>query len=319
MSLFDALRHRVRAWLRPETHERELREEMEFHLALDAMHQQEAAGDGARFAARRRFGNVTRYAEEAREMSGLGFFDMAKQDLRFALRTFRHAPGFTTVAALTIALGVGATAAIFSVVDAVILKPLPYPDAERIVMVWMDNRRLGVKEDVHSYPNLADLKAQNRTLSHLAPFTEPGFNVTSPGAEPQRVYAGAMPAEGLDALGVRPMLGRLFTAENEKEGNDAVVVLGYGLWKRAFGGDPAVIGREIELEGRKRTVLGVMPPKFAFPSAETQLWVPLVISNDQRTARSWYSFPAIGRLKSGVSLAQARADLGTIARRLEQQ
>src|SRR5919205_625594 len=230
MSLFDALRHRVRAWLRPETHERELREEMEFHLALDAMHQQEAAGDGARFAARRRFGNVTRYAEEAREMSGLGFFDMAKQDLRFALRTFRHAPGFTTVAALTIALGVGATAAIFSVVDAVILKPLPYPDAERIVMVWMDNRRLGVKEDVHSYPNLADLKAQNRTLSHLAPFTEPGFNVTSPGAEPQRVYAGAMPAEALDALGVRPMLGRLFTAENEKEGNDAVVVLGYGTY-----------------------------------------------------------------------------------------
>src|SRR5918997_6280485 len=195
MSLFHGLRHRVQAWLRPGAHERELREEIEFHLSLDTMHQEPAAAADARYAARRRFGNVTRYAEEAREMSGLGFFDMARQDVRFALRTFRHAPGFTTVAVLTIALGIGATAAIFSVVNAVILRPLPYPEAERIVMVWMDNRRLGIKEDVHSYPNLADLKAQNRTLSHLAPYREGGFNLTGEGAEPQRVMAGVLPAE----------------------------------------------------------------------------------------------------------------------------
>ena len=320
MSFIDGLLHRLRAWFRPEAHARELREEIEFHLSLDTMQQQQAGpGDDARFAARRRFGNVTRYAEEAREMSGLGFFDMAKQDVRFALRTFRHAPAFTAVAVLTIALGIGATAAIFSVVNAVILKPLPYPDAERIVMVWMDNRRLDVKEDVHSYPNLADLKAQNRSLSHLAPYREVGYNLTGTGAEPQRVYGGALPAEVFAALGVRPVVGNIYTAANEQEGNDAVVVLGNGLWKDRFGGRAGVIGQQIELNGRKRTIVAVMPPKFAFPSEESQLWVPFVIPEQARTARTWYAFPAIGRLKPGVSLAQARADLAMVAKRLEDQ
>jgi putative ABC transport system permease protein len=320
MSFLDGLLHRVRAWLRPERHARELREEIDFHLSLDTMHQQQAGpADDARYAARRRFGNVTRYAEEAREMSGLGFLDMAKQDVRFALRTFRHAPAFTAVAVLTIALGIGATAAIFSVVNAVILKPLPYPDAERIVMVWMDNRRLGVKEDVHSYPNLADLKSQNRTLSHLAPFREAGFNLTGEGAEPMRVYGGALPAEVFAALGVRPVVGSLYTSANEQDGNDLVVVLSNALWKDRFGGQANVIGQQIELNGRKRTVVGVMPPKFAFPSEQSQLWVPLVIGEQMKTARSWYALPAIGRLKPRVSLAQARADLATVAARLAEQ
>src|SRR5688500_5653435 len=214
MSLLDAALHRIRAWFRPEAHARELREEIEFHLSLDTMHQQPA--DDAPYAARRRFGNVTRYAEDAREIIGLGFFDMAKQDVRFALRSFRHAPAFTAVAVLTIALGIGATAAIFSVVNAVILEPLPYPAAERIVMVWMDNRRLKVREDFHSYPNLADLKAQNRSLTYLAPFYESGFNLTGTGAEPQRVYGGVLPAEVFATLGVRPVLGAFYTAANEQ-------------------------------------------------------------------------------------------------------
>jgi putative ABC transport system permease protein len=317
MSLLDGLRHRIRAWFRPDAHVRELREEIEFHLSLDTMHQQ--PGDDAPYAARRRFGNVTRYAEEAREMSGLGFLDMAKQDLRFALRTFRHAPSFTAVAVLTIALGIGATAAIFSVVNAVILKPLPYPEAERIVMVWMDNRRLKIREDYNSYPNLADLESQNRTLSHLAPFRTGGYNLTGTGGEPQRVVAGALPAEVFAVLGVRPLLGNPYGPESEQEGNDAVVVLSNGLWKDRFGGDPGVIGKHIELNGRKRTVVAVMPPKFAFPTERTQLWVPLLVPEQMKTARSALAFPAIGRLKPGVSLAQARSDLGAVAKRLEEQ
>ena len=317
MSLVHAIRHRLRAWLHPEQHERELREEMEFHLSLDS--QQPQGTTDAYGAARRRFGNVTRYAEEAREMSGLGFFDMAKQDVRFALRTFSHAPSFSAVAVLTIALGIGATAAIFSVVNAVILKPLPYPDAERIVMVWMDNRRLKVKEDYHSYPNLADLKSQNRSLTYLAPFYETGFNLTGDGADPRRVYGGALPAEVFATLGVRPAIGTLYTAANEQDGSDMVVVLGNALWRDRFGGRADVIGQQVELNGRKRTVVAVMPPAFAFPSAESQLWVPLVIPPDVRTERSSYAFPAIGRLKPGVSLEQARADLATVAKRLEEQ
>jgi putative ABC transport system permease protein len=323
MALFAALRYRFRALFRADEVERELKEEIEFHLSLEAMQQEGNAADDALrgdapYAARRRFGNVTHYAEETRAMSRLGFFDMARQDIRFALRTFRHAPGFTAVAGLTIALGLGATTAIFSVVNALILQPLPYPDAERIVAVWMDNRKLGVREDFHSYPNLADLKSQNQVLSHLAPYNAVGFNLTGSG-EPQRIIAGALPAEAFDALGVKPILGRLFTAENETTGSDGVVVLSYGLWQADYSGDPAVIGKQIELNGRKRTVVGVMPKSFAFPSEQSRLWVPLVIPDGLKTARSAYAYPAIGRLKPGVSLARARADLSAIGKRLEQE
>src|SRR6185503_17835314 len=204
MGLLAAVRYRLRALMRPEEFERELKEEIDFHLSLDAMQTERGAIDDtvrgdARYAARRRFGNVTHYAEETRAMSGLGFFDMARQDIRFALRTFRHAPGFTAVAGLTIALGLGATTAIFSVVNALILQPLPYPQADRIVAVWMDNRKLGVREDIHSIPNLTDLKSQNQVLSHLAAYNAVGFNLTGTG-EPRRIIGGALPAEAFDAL-----------------------------------------------------------------------------------------------------------------------
>jgi len=321
MSLLSALRHRLRTLLRPDRYARELREEIDLHLSLDAMDQQvgrPSENDDATYAARRRFGNVTRYSEETREMSGLGFFDMLRQDARFAFRTFRQSKGFTAVAVSTIALGIGATAAIFSVVDSVILKPLPYPDADRIVMVWMDNRKLGLKEDVHSYPNLMDLKAQNRSLSHLNAYREAGLNLTGSG-EPVRVTAGVMSAEAMSALSARPIVGQLFTAENEKTGNDGVAVIGEGLWKTNFGGDPSVLGKPIELNGRTRTIIGVLPATFGFPSERTQLWLPLVIPENARTARSWFSWWAVGKLKPGVSLEQARADLGAIAKRLSDQ
>src|SRR3954468_4310906 len=224
MSLIAALRHRLRTLLRPEAHARELREEMDFHLSLDAMDQStgtDGSTNDAPYAARRRFGNVTRYAEETRNVSGLQFFDVLRQDARFAFRTFRQAKGFTTVAVTTIALGIGATAAIFSVIDALILKPLPYPDADRVVMVWMDNRRLALREDIHSYPNLMDLKEQNHTLAYLNAYVPGGYNLTGSG-EPQRVTAGVASAEVFSALGARPIAGQLFTAANEKSGNDGV-------------------------------------------------------------------------------------------------
>ena len=323
MSLLAAFRFRLRALLRREEFDRDLEEEIDFHLSLETMREESTAtgradhGD-ARYAARRRFGNVTHYAEETRAMTGLGFFDMARQDIRFALRTFRQAPGFTLVAVLTIALGLGATTAIFSVVNALILQPLPYPDAERIVMVWMDNRRQGNREDIHSYPNLADLRSQNQVLSSLAPYTSTGLNLTGSG-EPQRLVGGAMPAEVFGALGVKPIIGRLYSAENETAGNDAVVLLSHSLWQAQFAGDREIVGRQIELNGRKRTVVGVMPKGFAFPSELAQLWVPLIVPERLRTARGSYAFPAIGRLKPGVTLERAQADLSAIAKRLEQQ
>ena len=315
MSLFAAFRHRLRRLLRPEQHARELREEIEFHLSLQAMHTDVA---DAELEARRRFGNVTRYTEETRAMTGLGFFEMAWQDVRFALRTFRQAPTFTAVATLTIALGIGATAAIFSVVHAVILSPLPYPDAERVVMVWMDNRPQNMREDWHSVPNLTDLKTQNRVLSHLAPYSEGGFNLTGVG-EPQRVVAGFLPAEAFAALGAQPIAGRLYSSANEVTGADGVVVLSYGLWQANFAGDKSIIGKTVELNGRKREVVAVMPKEFGFPSERTQLWVPLVISEGLKQARNSFAFPAIGKLAPGVTLERAQTELSGIAARLEKE
>jgi len=320
MSLLAAIRYRLRPLLRPGAHARELREEMELHLALDTMEQSGdvTVPDDAAWVARRRFGNITRYTEETREMSGLGFFDMLRQDVRFAVRTFRHSRSFTAIAIVTIALGIGATAAIFSVVDAVILQPLSFRDADRIVMVWMDNRRLGVHEDLHSYPNLADLKAQNRSLQYLAPFRQANVNLTGSG-EPQRIGAGVLTAEALAALGTPPMLGQLYTAANEVQGNDLVALISHGLWTSRFGADPKVVGKSVEVNGRRRTIVGVMPPHFDFPTERTEIWLPLVIPAGARTARSSYSYSAVGRLAAGVSLARARSDLGAVARRLEAQ
>ena len=317
MSLLDGLWYRLRALFRSEAHARELDTEIEHHLTLDAM-QRTDAGTDARYAARRRFGNVTRYKEHARAMSGSGFLDTLRQDLRFALRTLRQSPTFTIVAVLTIALGIGATAAIFSVVKAVILNPLPYPDAHRIVAVWMSNPLLDLREDIHSYPNLMDLRSQNRVLSHLGAYRVAGVNVTGAG-EPQRVIAGLLSVDAYEALGVRPMVGRFVGPEHESAENDGVAVLSYGFWRSQFGGARDVVGRDLEINGRKRTIIGIMPERFAFPAERTQLWLPLVVPPGLREARSSFAFPAIGRIAPNVSLESARADLETIAARLEQQ
>ena len=317
MSVLDGLRYRLRALFRSDAHARELDAEIDLHLALDAM-QRPDAGDEARYAARRRFGNVTRYKEHARHMSGSGFFDTLRQDLRFALRTLRQSPTFTTVAVLTIALGIGATAAIFSVVKGVMLEPLPYPNAHRIVAVWMSNPLLNLPQDYHSYPNLMDLRSQNRVLSHLGAYREAGVNVTGAG-EPQRVMAGLLSVDAYEAVGVRPMVGRFVGPEHESPESDGVVVLSNGFWRSQFGGAPDIIGRDLEINGRKRTIIGVMPERYAFPSERTQLWLPLVVSPALREARSSFAFPAVGRIAPNVSLDQARADLETIAARLEQQ
>ena len=317
MSMLDGLRYRLRSLFRSDAHARDLDSEIELHLALDTM-QHAGASSEARYAARRKFGNVTRYKEHAREMSMSGFFDKSRQDVRFALRTLRQSPTFTVVAVLTIALGIGATAAIFSVVKAVILNPLPYPNAHRIVAVWMSNPLLNLPQDVHSYPNLMDLRSQNRVLSHLGAYREAGVNVTGAG-EPQRVMAGLLSVDAYEALGVRPMVGRFVGPEHEAPESDGVVVLSYGFWRSQFGAAQDVIGRDLEINGRKRTIIGVMPERYAFPSERTQLWLPLVVSPAMREARSWFAFPAVGRIAPNVSLERARADLETIAARLEQQ
>ena len=319
-------------FLRPDV-EADVDDELQFHVDMRAR-EYEARGmtpEEARRAAVERFGDVQRIggellAHDRRRERGRHrreFMSELTQDLRYGLRSLVRAPGFTTVATLTLALGIGATTAIFSVVNAVLLRPLPYPEAERVVMVWMDNQRQGMSEDIHSWPNYIDYRDQNGVFAQLAAYVPRGYNLTAgclEGAcEPQRVFAAASTANLFPVLGVTPLLGRAFTAAEEAEGQDAVVVISHGLWMRQFGGEPSVLGRRLRLNGRERTVLGVMPRGFAFPNADTDLWVPLVVPPDVAQLRNSYGYYAVGRLKPGIPLERARVELTAIARRLEQQ
>jgi putative ABC transport system permease protein len=253
-----------------------------------------------------------RFARRRRDLLG----DLM-QDVRYGLRALRRAPGFTAVSILTVALGVGATTAIFSVIHAVILRPLPYPDAERVVMVWMDNRRQGIAKDVHSYPNYSDYRTQNGVLATMAGFTQASFNLTG-GIDPLRIRGTSATADLFRVLGVAPLIGRVFTADQEMDGQDGVVLLSHGFWSRAFGADSGIVGRMVQMDGRPRTVIGVMPRDFAFPAKDTEIWVPLVVPPRAREARNAYWLSAVGRLDAGVSLERAREDMATIGRRLEQ-
>jgi putative ABC transport system permease protein len=313
--------------------EADVDDELRFHLEM-RQRDYESRGlppEAARAAARARFGDPAHVQQtlrthdrdrERRRHRRERMHDLL-QDLRFGLRSFRRAPGFTLVAVLTLALGIGATTAIFSVVNAVLLRPLPYRDAERIVMVWMDNRPQNMPEDIHSWPNFADLRTQSAAFARLAAYRRGGYNLTGGCAEgtcePQRVNAAVSTADLFAVLGTTPALGRPYTADEETPGRDNVAVISHGLWTRQFGGDPAAVGRTVRLNGRERTVVGVMPRGFAFPAADTDVWVPLALSPEAREQRSSYSLYVVGRLAPGTTLAGARADVGTVWNRLTQQ
>ncbi len=240
------------------------------------------------------------------------------QDVRYGARVLWKSPGFTAVAVVALALGVGATTAIFSVMNAVLWRPLPFREPDRLVMIWMDNRRLGMHEDIHSYPNYQDYRNQNTTFAQLAAFTTQGFNLTGEG-EPDRVVGAATTATFFEVMGTSPALGRAYTAEEDQPGRDSVAVISHGLWQRHFGGDPNIVGKSISLNGATRTVVGVMPADFAFPGKEVDLWVPLAVPESAKQERSAFWLSMIGRLKPGVTVEQARADMGTIWARMEQQ
>jgi putative ABC transport system permease protein len=239
-------------------------------------------------------------------------------DLRYGLRTLLKSPGFTVIAVAALALGIGANTAIFSVVNAVLLRPLPFAEPDRLVIVWMDNRGMGVKEDIHSYPNFVDYRDQNKVFASLAAYFPVSLNLTGTG-EPERIMGTAATASFFDVMRVAPVAGRVFTAEEDQTGHEGVIVLSYGLWQRRFGGDKNIIGQSISLNGISRTVIGVMPPDFRFPAKDTAFWVPLAPPPDLKAARSAFWLNVIGRLKPGVTLEQARTEMGTIATRLEQQ
>ncbi|HLP25849.1 MAG TPA: ABC transporter permease, partial [Acidobacteriota bacterium] len=233
-------------------------------------------------------------------------------DLRFALRQLLKSPGFTAVALLTLALGIGANTAIFSLVNAVVLRPLPYPRPAELVLVWNNNTIEKINDDVTSWPTFNDWRTQNKTFALMAGYSPGNANLTG-SAEPEQVPTCNVGENFFEILEIPALRGRWFTPEEQIDGKDNVVVLSHALWQRRFGGDDSILGSDIQVNGRPRTVVGIMPPGFAFP-ARAQLYVPIAPSEQLRNARNSYWLPVLGRLQPGVTVEQAQADLTTINR-----
>src|SRR5690349_9500070 len=245
--------------------------------------------------------------------------DSLIKDLRFAIRSLVKRPGFTAITLIALALGIGANTAIFSLVNAVILRPLPYPDSDRLIWMYGNIRNGGNRASV-SPLDFLDYRNQNKTFAQFAAsFTVP-LPVTLTGSgEPERLQASGVTGNFFQAFGVSPALGRGFTLDNEKPGQDQVAVLSYALWQKRFGGDPAIVNKTIILEGKPSQVIGVLGQDVIFPQA-ADLWVPMKFDGDpDMNQRKAHFLRPIGRLKQGVSLAQAQADTDLIAAQLEQQ
>ncbi len=241
------------------------------------------------------------------------------QDLRYALRLLQKSPGFTAVAVLTLALGIGANTAVFSVVDAVLLRPLPYKSPERLVLVSESVPKLGNDDLGVSAAEYFDYRSRNRSFSETASFERDGYNLTGEGT-PLRVNAARVSASAFPLLGVQPVLGRTFTNEEDREGAENVAVLSRRLWEQHYGSDPRILGKMIKLDEKPYTIIGVMPSSFRFPfdgaapSERADLWVPEAFSADRLQDRvREFGVGLIGRLKPGVSEIQARKDAELVA------
>jgi predicted permease len=319
MRALRRIRTAVRGWLQPDGLDAEVAEELRFHLEreVDANLAAGMTPDEARRAAQVTIGNITAVREASRAGRSGALPHQAARDLRLGMRLVRKAPGFAASAALVVALGIGTTTAIFSVVYGVMFRPLPYDEPERLVALW--SRVPGASQRVRL--NAADqrvLVAGNTVFDDIALATAPqNFNLTGSG-EPERVVAARLSSNVLSVLRVRPVLGRAFTPVDEQRGPAPVVLISHGLWKRRFGADPAILGRTITLSGNPYEVIGVMPPGFQFPGREHELWIPLTI-NPRVLARQIanYDHFAVARLKPGVPLGRARREIEALARRLE--
>ena len=203
---------------------------------------------------------------------------MLLQDLGYGLRTLLRQRTFSAIAVLTLALGIGANSAIFSVVHSVLLRPLPYPNEDRLVTIWHHYRTLE-RADV-SPPNFVDYRAQNHTLDGVAAMAAGSFNLSGD-AEPERVLGARISASFFSVLGVAPAVGRALRPEENEPGRDAVVVLSDGLWRRRYGADPGIVGKDLDVDGKRLTVVGILPRAFELGSAE--IWMPLVLNPEQLT------------------------------------
>jgi putative ABC transport system permease protein len=243
--------------------------------------------------------------------------DSIIKDIRFAARSLWKRPGFTVIVVLTLALGIGANAAVFSVINAVLLRPLPYRDADRVVTLWQNNVKAGLPRNGVSPPNFIDWSEQSRSFEAIAGIEPSSLSLLGEG-EPERFPAWLVTSGFFQVAGVDALVGRTFTAEEYQPGNHRVVVLAHGLWQQRFGGDKGIVGRALNLNGQPHTVVGVMAPEFQLPP-DRQIWAPKIITDSQRQARAATYWNVVARLKPGITVAQAQEEMNGIAARLAAQ
>ncbi len=242
------------------------------------------------------------------------------QDVRYGLRLLARSPGFTAIALLTLMLGIGATAAMFSVVDAVLLRALPYRDPQRLVSVFEDASGTGFPRNTPAPGNYADWRAQTQIFSGVAATLERVYSLTGgpegQHGEPENLDGTAVTQNLFSVLGVEPVLGRVFLPEEDRPGAPHVVLIGHGLWQRRFGGDPNLVGRAITLNNEKYTVVGVMPPGFSYPFRDPELWTPAAFTPERLANRGAHYLTVVARLQPGVTVAKANAELRVLCNRL---
>ena len=325
--MFKDLWFRLRALFRRKSVETELDEELRFHLERQAEKYVRAGLDReeARHRARLEFGGYEQVKEEYRDARGVSLIETLARDVRYGFRALRSNPGFSTVAILTLALGIGANTAIFSVIDSVLLRPLPYADPDRLVMVWESLPGRNPHNTV-SPPDFLDWGSRNSVFSGMAALFDQRANLTGNG-QPQEVVLQDVTANFFSILGVNPILGTGFTAENGQPGHDDVLVLSCGFWKERYGGDSSIIGKTITLNGHPLMVVGVAPEGFdwfikdsSLTGAKPQMWTPWIIPQAFHDRKNVGRFMTVAaRLKPGATVQQARVQMNTIAAQIAQE
>src|SRR5215475_1780923 len=297
-----------RRLFRRRNQEEELEKELRFHLDQHTadLIAQGLAPEEARRRARLALGGPEQVKEQCRDARGTRWVENLLQDLRYGARTLMKKPGFTLIAVITLAAGIAANTTIFSVADALVLRPFNFPNQERLVMVW--ERTPSVDNGWVIGGDFNDYREQNRSFERLIAFDQRDFDMA--GTSPLEQFGGfGVSADFFDALGVKAALGRTFLPGEDEPGRDQVVVLKHSLWERRFGADPNIVGRKLTLNEKTYTVIGVTPPDFNFPVNVGEMWSPLGFDDKMKQERVSHHVGALGLLKPGVSIAQANADL----------
>jgi predicted permease len=321
MTLGSRFRSWTRTVFRRSRRESEMEVELHFHiesLAEDLVRGGVSRGEALR-RARIEFGGIERVKEEGREARGARLLDELMQDLRYGIRMFRNSTGFTAVAVLTLALGIGANTAIFSVVNAVLLSPLPYASAHRLVLVKELLPNLSAEPFNVSGPDIAEIQKRNHVFEGVGGFRVWTYEFSGRG-EPARVTANRISSDLFGVLGVQPVVGRAFEPREEQFGHQ-VVILSYGFWQRQFGGEHNILGQTFNLDRKPYTIIGVMPQSFVFPlpgmlqGVAADLWVPLGLSKEELADfGDNFSYTVVGKLRPGIQQGQVNADLQLVAR-----